>query len=208
MVTYLTPFARASYYNFQCGNLTQIEFFDRIDGTWPRGLNFKIVGPVVLRIQSPGGLIDNEEQFMNRLRILADQVFKKSGIRLKVVVANNCASACTILTAGLNSLAGLGKLDLLIDSRLQLGFHAGFAPLTQTVVPASQLEVYYSKYGVSKEWFFQNKATFSTLKLKWVSPSDPWLAGSQLLNHAIFPSIDETDFPIPADANCIPGPTE
>ena len=197
--------ARASFYSFQCGDLTQVEVYGEVDGSWTRSMNFVPKGATVIRFRSLGGLIEAGEQAMNRLRILADQVKQKSGQKLKIVVAYECASACTIFTAGVNNLAREGKLDLFIDSGVQLGFHAGFDTITQTVYPFESLIRYYLKYGVSDQWLEKNRATFSNRDMHWVSARDPWLAGSNLLSNAKFASGDVTDFPIPLNENCVQG---
>jgi hypothetical protein len=200
--------AHASFYNFQCPNRTEVEFYNQFDATWIDGLRFIPTGPTVLRIESPGGPLTIEESAINQLEILANQVTQNTGTKLQVIVTTSCASACTIFTAGLNQLAGQGQINLLVDTGLQLGFHAASDEITGQVEPTSLVYNYYSKYGVSIQWLNQNQAVFSTTTVKWVAPIDPWLASSGLLTHAVLASGDTTGFPIPSSANCTAGPTE
>lgn len=199
----LAATAQASFYRFQCGDLTQVEVYGELDGSWVRSMNFAPRGATVMRFQSHGGLIEAEEQTLNRLRMLADQVRGVSGQRLKVVIAGECASACTIFAAGLNALARDGKLDFYLDARAQLGFHAGFNVTTQTLYPFELLIRYYLKNGVSRAWLERHRPTFQTRDLHWVAPADPWLADSNLFSHARLAADERTDFTIPLHRDCV-----
>jgi hypothetical protein len=94
--------------------------------TCPRDFYDRLGLPITITIDSEGGYANAIYTVIQELQKIVDLTTLKSGTIPKVVVKNECSSACVAILTKLNQMAKAGLISLEIDPNLQIGLHGGW----------------------------------------------------------------------------------
>lgn len=135
-------------------------------------------------ITSPGGVPD---QIHNLKKYFDKEI--QPGVVPKVIMREWCASTCILLLTMLNNMSHEGKIELILDNKLRLGFHGCYNPSSVEISLACNNGMlrFMIGQGLSESWLDINMNLFLRPTKEYLivkRAKDPSLQGGGLLDHA------------------------
>lgn len=150
---------------------------------------FNLDRPTRIVLNSQGGNTNGIQPFVNWFEVQ----LRYGKMKPTVIITTNCSSSCIVVLSRLNNLAGSGRMELILDSSVVLGFHGCLDAVTQSFhSPCSKAFLTaMMDNGVNPQWVNQHLDLFirpSKDYTVYVKATEDHLRDSGLINHA---SVEE-----------------